>query len=350
MGILSIIGLILGGLVLGFLILGVVIKKDFQLERSIVINASPEQIFPHVQYFTKRNAWYPWYKMDPDIKTKIEGEDGVIGTTSSWEGNKQVGRGQQTLTVVEPHKRVDTKLVFLEPWQSEANAYLIIDEVDRGSRTRWGFVARFPFPFNVMTLFMNMDKSVGNDYANGLRMLKDIVENEVHGKSIHSETNKPNQTPMYKIEQTEFPETHFVAIRETVKIEDLSAGFQTNLPKVYKTLVEQGHQPAGMPHGMYYDWNEKEGTTDVAYAIPVKEKIDLGEGFTSLHIPKTPVAALDFYGSYEKLKDGHGAVHAYIHEHKLGMANPAIEEYATDPELEPDPNKWLTKIYYPING
>ncbi|MEP0131944.1 MAG: hypothetical protein ABJJ25_02900 [Eudoraea sp.] len=40
----------------------------------------------------------------------------------------------------------------------------------------WGFSGKNKFPVSIMILFMNMDKTVGKDFEEGLVSLKDILE------------------------------------------------------------------------------------------------------------------------------------------------------------------------------
>ena len=47
-----------------------------------------------------------------------------------------------------------------------------------GSSTKvtWVFESKMPYPFNVMRLFMNMDKAIGEDFSVGLNNLKAQLE------------------------------------------------------------------------------------------------------------------------------------------------------------------------------
>jgi hypothetical protein len=44
------------------------------------------------------------------------------------------------------------------------------------TRVTWKFDSRMNYPMNIMLLFMNMDKMVGNDLAKGLINLKQVLE------------------------------------------------------------------------------------------------------------------------------------------------------------------------------
>ncbi len=44
------------------------------------------------------------------------------------------------------------------------------------TRVTWQFDSRMNYPMNLMLLFMNMEKMVGNDLATGLTNLKQVLE------------------------------------------------------------------------------------------------------------------------------------------------------------------------------
>ncbi len=65
----------------------------------------------------------------------------------------------------------------MKPWKSESDAYIKVYDVGNGStKVTWGFSGKNKFPVSIMMLFMNMDKSVGKDFEQGLSDLKSIME------------------------------------------------------------------------------------------------------------------------------------------------------------------------------
>jgi effector-binding domain-containing protein len=103
----------------------------------------------------------------------------------------------------------------------------------------------------------------------------------------------------------------------------------------------------GMPCGLYYVWDEAGKKTDMAFAIPVKTKAEI-PGFLTIELPAGMVLTVDYYGPYEGVGAAHGAIDAYAKANGLKAGAPAVEQYVTDPETEPDPKKWLTKVTYPL--
>src|SRR5690242_2693728 len=68
----------------------------YQVERSAIINAPATVVFAQVNDFHKWEAWSPWAKMDPSMKTTYSGAPAGNGAVYSWAGNKDVGEGRMT--------------------------------------------------------------------------------------------------------------------------------------------------------------------------------------------------------------------------------------------------------------
>src|SRR5258706_13329369 len=90
------VALIVLGIVLGFL--G---PKSYQVERSIVIASTPDMIWTHMNSLKKVNEWSPFLKADPNAVVEYSGNDGEVGSKSTW-SSKKMGKGEQSLTAIEP--------------------------------------------------------------------------------------------------------------------------------------------------------------------------------------------------------------------------------------------------------
>lgn len=329
----GIIALALAALVF---VLNLFASKSFDMERSIVINAPKEAVFSHVQYLEKHDAWSPWREYDPDMKTVLTGTDGTVGATSSWDGNDDVGKGSQTLTKVQPYDLVEAKLVFLEPFESSADAYFILSDAGNGAtKVTWGFRSPMPFPFNIMGLFMNMEKEIGADYEKGLAKLKALVEKQ-SAPIAYEVKESQSATPAY-----------YIGIRETVPMDKLTERMSEHFPKLVAAIQAAGIEMAGMPSGLYFTWDEAKQETDFAAAIPVKTNAAL-KGFTTFEYPAGTTLSVDYYGLYDKIGPAHEAIDAHIQRHNWKQGPMVVEEYISDPGEQPDPAKWLTRVMYPV--
>lgn len=71
---------VIGGLVVTTVLLafvaGFVIPSQVHVERSLLIDAPPTEIYPMVSDLRQWDAWSPWAKMDPDAEMTINGTEG----------------------------------------------------------------------------------------------------------------------------------------------------------------------------------------------------------------------------------------------------------------------------------
>ena len=168
---------IIAGIVVLLLILAMIAPKKFEVSRDIEINCSKSKAFEYLKYVKNQDEWSPWKKKDPDMKQEFVGTDGEVGFISKWVGNKEVGEGEQEIKEIIEGSQLNTELRFFKPWKSQSDAYIKVEDIgEERCRVIWGFKGKNKIPFNIMMLFMNMDKAVGKDFEEGLQSLKEILE------------------------------------------------------------------------------------------------------------------------------------------------------------------------------
>lgn len=333
MKILKTILYIILAVVLVLVLLGFAGPKDYDVSRSKTIEAPTPVVFEYLKSLKKQNEWGPWSKQDPDMQVNYEGEDGTVGFTSSWESDK-VGKGKQTITSITGNT-VETELVFYMPWgESVSTGYMHAANVDSGTEVTWGIRGENDFIGRIFGVFMNVDKSVGPMFEEGLDSLKALIESEV-GKTYNG----------YEIQTTNWAEKQYVAARSTVDMEKVPEFLGQHYGRIMQGLGSAGAQMTGAPSGLYYTWDEQTGKTDMAAAIPVSGPVQIADT-EMITIPAGKTLMIDYYGDYEKMGDAHLAMDQYIQETGVSVKSPAIEEYISDPSTEPDTSKWLTRIYY----
>lgn len=151
--------------------------KDYHVEREILINQSKERVFDYVKYLNNQENYSKWSSMDPNQKYFYTGKDGMPGYVSRWEGNDDVGVGEQEIKAVTEGERIDYELRFIQPFESTSDAYITTEAIDENTTlVKWGFVGRMGYPLNAMLLFMDMESMIGDDLEFGLNQLKLILE------------------------------------------------------------------------------------------------------------------------------------------------------------------------------
>lgn len=347
MRILKTLLIIILALVAIVVILGLIGPDTYRYERSVTIAAPPSAVYGHVNSLAAMDKWSPWNALDPNMKKTYEGTDGTVGAISRWEGNKDVGKGEQRLDSLVQDQLVKNHVKFIEPWASESDALVELQPEGEGTKVTWAMVGNNDFMSKVMGKFMDMDAMLGKDFEKGLSMLKEQVETAEAARLAELAAKTSGG---YLIETVDRPELVFIGKRnKKVKWSDIGAFYGTNFPAAGAAIGAANLEMAGAPSGVMWAWNEKDQSADMMAAMPVKgdanTKVD---GFETHVIPASKMLKVEYYGDYNKNMPAHEAIDAYIKEKGLTHYGNVIEEYVTDPMAEKDTTKWLTNIYYMV--
>jgi uncharacterized protein YndB with AHSA1/START domain len=152
-------------------------KPDtFRFERSTVIKAPPEKIFPLIDDLHAWSAWSPWEKKDPAMKRIFTGPQNGPGATYRWEGNKNIGVGSMAITETVPPGKVVIRLDFVKPFEAHNIVEFNLLPQDGGTLVTWVMHGPMPYVSKLMTTFFSMDKMCGKDFESGLAQLKAVAE------------------------------------------------------------------------------------------------------------------------------------------------------------------------------
>jgi hypothetical protein len=178
MSILITIVSVIAALVVLVLIIALFIKKEYTVEREIVIEQAGQQIFSYIKLVKNQDNYSVWNKMDPAMQKTYTGADGTVGFVYAWDStNKRAGKGEQEIKAIKEGERIDMGLHFIKPFEGRANAYMTTTPLSGNqANVKWGINGKMNYPMNIMLLFMNMEKMMGADLAMGLGNLKGILE------------------------------------------------------------------------------------------------------------------------------------------------------------------------------
>ena len=170
--------IVLAGIIVLFLVIGVFTKKDYSVAREVIINKPKSMVFDYLKLLKNQNKFSVWATMDPDMKTTFTGTDGTEGFISAWDSeNKNVGKGEQEILKIVEGERIDYEIRFIRPFKSISWAFITTTAVNENqTRVHWEFNAKMKYPTNLMLVFMNMEKMIGNDLQKGLENLSEILK------------------------------------------------------------------------------------------------------------------------------------------------------------------------------
>lgn len=319
-----------------FFIIPLFLDTDYNLKRTIVVDAGKDKVKAYMENFENFQNWSPWAEMDEDMDVEITGAAGSVGSRYEWEGNEDVGKGTMTITDVS-EDTVKIHLIFKEPFESESPTYYAFKDVGGKTEVTWYMEGEMAYPWNIMSLFFSMEETVGKDFEKGLDKLKNSVE-ELAEKVVVEESPSNIQT-------VEVPTRKFIGKRDVVKFENMQNFYSENYGAIHSTVSKNGLEFDGSPSGIYFSWEPENGQADMAAVIPVKDLEGKIEDFETFELGGKALKLVHM-GSYDDLDKPHNAIESYVNENGLVIEGPALEEYVTDPGNEPDTSKWETHIFY----
>ncbi len=149
---------------------------QFSLTRTLVMNAKPDTIFPHVNRLKSWEAWSPWAKLDPEAVSIYSGPEEGVGANMSWKGNMKVGSGAMTITESTLPSRIMFRLDFEKPMKATNEAIFTFTPQTEGTLVAWSMSGQASFMAKLMGLLMNCDAMVARQFDQGLASLKAVVE------------------------------------------------------------------------------------------------------------------------------------------------------------------------------
>lgn len=321
-----------------YCILCLVGPKNLNVERSTDIDAPKAAVFNLVNNIESWEKWSSWNLRDSAMVITYPGKLEGVGAKSEWISEME-GNGSQEIVESVPGQKVRTKLVF-EGWDEPSHANFTLKEAGDKTKASWSMESsELPFLMRGMMLVMGMKGDIKSNYDESLSNLKTLVETRVNDNNYDG----------YTINDIRLPEKHFVYNRQEVGMDHIQQFYATNLGALFSKVQSAGIEMDGMPCGLFYSFNEKNETTDMAAAIPTKESLIIA-GVSSITLPAKRAVQVDYYGDYHNTSKAHDAIESFLKDKGLFNDYPVIEEYITDPTTVKDPEKWLTKVTYYVSN
>lgn len=175
MSILLTILIVLGSILALFLILALFVKKEFSLEKQVVIHKPKQDVFNYIKLLKNQEYYSVWVMRDPNVKMTYTGTDGTVGATSAWESNdKHVGIGEQEIKKIIDGESIEVEIRFKKPFEDTNYARTTVSMVEGGTKVSNTFYGVNKYPKNIMNLMM--DKLVGKDMQQNMVNLKNVLE------------------------------------------------------------------------------------------------------------------------------------------------------------------------------
>ncbi len=318
------------------IIISLFLSSSFQMERKVIVDADKEQIFKQVNDLKNWKNWSPWAVKDPTIyqddRLFSEISSGV-GATFSWNSeNDKVGSGKMEITQSNPNEYIENSVDF---GMGEVIGKWEFNDVENGVEVVWGFNA--DFGFNPLAKFfgMFMEDEIALNYELGLKRLKEFTENlpRIHKVVVTKKNLEKN--------------LWYLSIRDTVDQAEMNNVHGKVYAIINKYMDEQGVLSDEPPLVIYHFWSDT--LIDIELGIPVLDSTIAGNDKIKMNkITQTNVVTAVHYGPYDRLPETYFGINEWMRKNKVVVTGPPWESYITDPAIEPNPEKWKTAVYFPI--
>ncbi|QDU77305.1 Polyketide cyclase / dehydrase and lipid transport [Bremerella volcania] len=178
---LNVVLILLVGLVFLIVALAVAVAfqpNEFQVTRSMKMDAPPEVVFPHVNQFSAWEAWSPYEKLDPNMSKSLDGPAAGQGAIMRWSGNGNAGAGSTTIVQSEPNEAIQIDLEITEPMACRNDVLFTFQPEGNSTVVTWSMSGKVGFMAKFFHLIFDIDKMCGDQFTEGLTKLKEISEKQ----------------------------------------------------------------------------------------------------------------------------------------------------------------------------
>lgn len=155
--------------------IGFFLPAHVDVQRSLLIHATPGQIHPFVENLKRWNDWMPWNKeMDSTIVYSYAGSDKGEGAQMSWQA-KKMGVGTLVILKSEPKAGIWYSIDFNQG-KMFSQGTIAYEPVAKGTKVIWTGSMNLGNNPIYRYLGLLMDAILRADFNQGLAKLKQVVE------------------------------------------------------------------------------------------------------------------------------------------------------------------------------
>lgn len=311
------------------------IDGKYDVNKSHTVKAPVEMVFNEVNDFKNWENWGPWYEIDSTIVASFPEVTAGVDASYTWTGKD--GNGSMKTISLIPNKEIIQQIDFGTGTTPEV--YWNFNEIENGTEITWGMKGKSGFMEKFYWLTQGgIEKSMAPMYARGLELLDNHISKQLEKHSIEIKGVVDHGGGFYLYQTT------------SCKMEDIGVNTEKMFTAIMKYMEDNSIDPSGKPFTLNHKWDEKNNTTMFSTCIPVNERIITSDGVLTGYLKpqKTFKTILtgDYKYSYTAWEE------TYKNLMKQGFkqieGSEPIEVYKVSPHDTPNPSKWVSEIYVPI--
>ncbi len=150
----------------------------------------------------------------------------------------------------------------------------------------------------------------------------------------------------YEVELIDLPRAPYVAVRATIRMSEIAQVMGGMFGRLFGWLAQHQVPPTGEPWARYLAVGPDE--VEVEVAVPVAAPVAVNGSVISGVRPACTAARTLHIGPYETLESAYTAVIEWVAAEGKAVSGAMWEVYESDPQIEPNPAKWRTWVFYPV--
>ena len=162
--------------IVGVLVFAATKPDTFSVQRSRIIQASPEKIFALINDFHNWTRWAPQDREDSTMTRTFSGAESGTGAVSAWTSKGSAGAGKMSITESDPPRKVSVAVDFTKPFSAHNINEFVFEAEGTSTRVIWSMHGTNLYIMKLMSVFANMDKVAGSHFETGLQNLKTLAE------------------------------------------------------------------------------------------------------------------------------------------------------------------------------
>lgn len=149
---------------------------SFRIERTALINAPADRIFPLIADMETMNSWNPFNRREAGSTGSCSGPKSGVGAMFVFDGPRS-GTGTIEITDARVPSLVTMRLLMSKPMVAANHIEFRLEPDGAGTRVAWSMDGACDrLLAKLIGLVMSMDSMVGREFETGLARLKSIAE------------------------------------------------------------------------------------------------------------------------------------------------------------------------------
>ncbi|MGH1361154.1 MAG: SRPBCC family protein [Burkholderiaceae bacterium] len=145
------------------------------VERSLVVEHSPDRVWELLEDPPAWNRWSPWYERDPDMKITYTGAPKGMGARWSWESSRE-GSGTISIIGASVPRQLDYIIQF--SGMGDALGQFILEPVNSGTNLTWRLQIEAGFNPLMRWFGLFLDSFLGDDFNHGLANIAKVLNKQ----------------------------------------------------------------------------------------------------------------------------------------------------------------------------